>query len=48
MKKKAIFVIKPKLLTTMTETQKIERYKSCQRKGWMPHLKQKKFPQARC
>ena len=33
MKKKAIAVIKPKLLTAMTETQKPERYNSCQRKG---------------
>jgi hypothetical protein len=33
MKKKAIVVIKPKLLTTMTETQKPKRYNSCQRKG---------------
>jgi hypothetical protein len=33
MKKKAIVVIKPKLLTTMTETQKLERYNSCKKKG---------------
>jgi hypothetical protein len=33
MKKKAIVVIKPKLLTAMKETQKLERYNSCQRKG---------------
>jgi hypothetical protein len=33
MKKKAIAVIKPKLPTSMTEAQKLERYNSCQRKG---------------
>jgi hypothetical protein len=33
MKKKVIVVIKPKLLNAMTETQKPERYNSCQRKG---------------
>jgi hypothetical protein len=33
MKKKAIVVIKPKLLTTMKETQKPKRYNSFQRKG---------------
>jgi hypothetical protein len=33
MKKKAIVVIKPKLLTVVTETQEHERYNSCQRKG---------------
>jgi hypothetical protein len=33
MKKKAIVVIKPKLLTTIIDTQKPERYNSFQRKG---------------
>jgi hypothetical protein len=33
MKKKVIVVIKPKLLTAMTETQNPERYNSFQRKG---------------
>ena len=46
MKKKAIVVIKPKLLTAMTKPQKPERYNSCQRKGWLPHLQQKFPPQA--
>jgi hypothetical protein len=32
MKKNAIAVVKPKLLTIMTETQKPERYNSFQRK----------------
>jgi len=43
MKKQSISVIKPKLLTVMTRTQKPKRYNSWQRKGWLPYPKQKNF-----
>ena len=48
MKKQVIVVIKPKLLTAMTETQKIERYNSWKRKGWLPLLKQNFSQHVRC